>query len=319
MKDITLALGGGGIKGHAHIGVLRVLDREGYQVRAIAGTSAGGLWGVFYAAGFTPDEIEEQMAAADWANLYRRGSDEGPAMLGLSGVELVLREALGNCRFEDLRIPFAVTAVDINSGEEVILRHGNVVDAILATIAVPGVFPPAQYHGRMLIDGGVLDPVPVNLARALMPRLPVVAVALSPPLSDWEQPTPVRLLDSLPFLSTYIARLRIAKALNIFLRSVDIAGAMLTDLRLQIERPDVIIRPNVGNIGFLDEVDPRQVAKLGEEAAEAVLPALREAIGWRRWFARRVGGPKPAEIVIHEPEGIQEIKEENTDVDLDRE
>ena len=288
MKDVVLALGGGGVKGHAHLGVMRVLEREGYTIRAIAGTSAGGLWGCFYAAGYSPDEIQRRMIQVDWSSLYSRRPEDGPAMMGLAGVQDLLERTLGDTRFEELRIPFAVTAVDLHTAEPVILRSGRVVDALLATIAVPGVFPPAVLDGRVLVDGGVLDPVPVNLARMLAPKLPVVAVVLTPPLNEWVTPTPPRLLESLPFLSTYISRLRIARAFNIFLRSIDIAGAMLTDLRLEAEKPEVVIRPAVPQIGFLDDVNISDVAALGEIAAEEALESLRRAVGWRSWFSRQL-------------------------------
>lgn len=288
MKDIALALGGGGAKGHAHIGVMRVLEQEGFNIRAISGTSAGGLWGAFYAAGYSAQEIELRMHQVQRNNLYARKSNDDPAMLGLAGLEELLFETLGDRDFEDLRLPFAVTAVDIDTAEAIVLRRGRVRDAILATIAVPGIFPPKLFNGRVLIDGGVLDPVPVNLARRLAPGLPVAAVVLSPPIDEWVKPSPPRLLDSLPFLSNYFSRLRIARAFNVFLRSVDIGGAMLTELRLELDRPDVIIRPEVPHIGLLDDVDSREVAELGALAAELALPDLRRAVGWRSRLSRRV-------------------------------
>ncbi len=288
MNEIVLALGGGGVKGHAHIGVLRVLEREGFRIRAIAGTSAGGLWGSLYAAGLSPDEIEAHMLAADRSGLYQRRVGDGPAFLGLSGVHRMLSQTLGECTFEELRLPFGVTAVDLNSARPVNILEGGVVEAVMATIAVPGVFPPVSWNGYQLIDGGVVNPVPVALARRLAPGLPVVAVVLSPPLSEWERSLHPRLLGSLPFVSQYLGRLRIAQAMNIFLRSVDIGGAMLTDLRLQLEKPEVIVRPAVPQIGLLDAVDVSAVARLGEEAAEAALPEIRRALSWQARLGRRL-------------------------------
>lgn len=288
MMDIILALGGGGVKGHAHIGVLRVLEREGFRVRAIAGTSAGGLWGSLYAAGFTPDEIQERVSAIDTVRLYTRRPEDGPAMMGVHGIEQMLRSVYGGCTFEDLVMPFAVTTVDLDSAELVVIRSGALVEALLATIAVPGVFPPVQTGGRTLVDGGILNPVPVSIARMLIPDLPVVAVVLSPKMSGWASPNRPRLLNSLPFLSNYLGRLRLAQAYNIFMRSVDIAGAMLSELRLEIEHPEVVIRPDVPHIGLMDPVDVKEVVWLGEQAAEAALPALHRAVGWPSRFLRRI-------------------------------
>jgi NTE family protein len=288
VKEVSVALGGGGVKGHAHIGVLRVLDREGFEIQAVAGTSAGGLWGSFYAAGFSPDEIERRIHQTSMETFYRRKPEDNQSIMGLAGLEEVLEQEFGNLNIEDLPLPFAVTAVDIDTAQSIILNRGRLVDALLATIAVPGVFPPKILGHRVLIDGGVLDPVPVNLARSLAPELPVVAVVLSPPIDEWVQPTPPRLLNSLPFLSSYLSRMRMAKALNVFLRSVDIGGAMLTELRLQLDRPDVIIRPPVPHIGLMDDVDVSEVALLGELGAEKELENLNRAVGWRARVSRRL-------------------------------
>lgn len=300
VKEVSVALGGGGVKGLAHIGVLKVLDREGFEVLAVAGTSAGGLWGSFYAAGYSPDEIERRMRQISMETLYRRKPEDSQSMMGLAGLEEVLEGEFGNLNIEDLRLPFAVTAVDIDTAQLIILNRGRLVDALLATIAVPGVFPPKILGNRVLIDGGVLDPVPVNLARSLAPELPVVAVVLSPPIDEWVQPTPPRLLNSLPFLSSYLSRIRLAKALNVFLRSVDIGGAMLTELRLQLDRPEVIIRPPVPHIGLLDNVDVSEVALLGELGAEKELENLNRAVGWRARVSRKLM-PSPRPLAVRLP------------------
>ncbi len=296
VKEISVALGGGGAKGYAHIGVLKVLVREGFTIQAVAGTSAGGLWGSFFAAGYSPDEIERGMRQISIETLYRRKPDDSQSMMGLAGLEKVLERELGDLKIEDLSIPFAATAVDVDSAQQVILSKGRLVDAILATIAVPGVFPPKIMDHRVLIDGGVLDPVPVNLARSLAPELPVVAVVLSPPIDQWVQPSPPRLLNSLPFLTGYFSRMRLARALNVFLRSVDIGGAMLTELRLQLDRPEVIIRPPVPHIGLLDNVDASEVALLGEIGAVKELDALNRMVGWRARMSRKLMPSRPLAV-----------------------
>jgi NTE family protein len=196
-------------------------------------------------------------------------------MKGLTGVSDALTEVLGDRTFEELSIPFAVTAVDMETAELLALRKGPVLEAVLATVAVPGIFPVMKRNGRSLVDGSVLDPVPVALARILAPDLPVVAVTLSPPVDSWvRRPTP-RVLGSLPFLGKYLERSRWAQALNIFLGSLDISGALISDLRLQQDRPDAIVRPQVHQIGLLDPVDIRDVASLGEQAAEEALPQIQ--------------------------------------------
>jgi NTE family protein len=286
--DITLALGGGGVKGFAHVGVIRALERMGFQARGIAGTSAGGLIGAVYAAGINPDEIEERFSSFDQSKLYKRLPGDGPSLLGLGGLIKELNSVLGERTFKSLRIPFACTAVELESGQLVYIKDGNVKDAVLATIAVPGVFPPHAWNGRMMVDGGVLDPVPVGLARSLAPGLPVVAVVLSPTMREWgASRTPPRLLYSLPKFSQ-ISKLRPAQSLNIFLRSVDIAGCHLTELHLQMEKPEVIIRPDVAHIGLIDKVNISEVVQLGEAAATEALPQIRQAVRWRNKLSNRI-------------------------------
>lgn len=139
--DITVALGSGGARGNAHIGVLRRLEREGFRIRAIAGTSFGGVVAAMYAAGHTPDEIEDIFSMVDQSTLFGRSVSERPSLLGLTGVRTWLDAVLPNSRFEELRLPCALSAVDLNCGCEVVLDHGLVKEAILATIAIPGIFP----------------------------------------------------------------------------------------------------------------------------------------------------------------------------------
>jgi len=288
--DIAMALGGGGVRGFAHVGVLRRLEREGFRIRAVAGTSAGGIVAAAYAAGYTPDEIEAIFSKIDQTKLFARGAGEGPGLLGFSNAARVLEEFLGERTFADLKIPCAMAAVDINTATEVVLTEGRVVDAILATAAIPGVFPPKEMGDFRLVDGAVLDPVPVSLARLLAPRLPVAAVVLSmrtdqpgrPPASF---PLPVKVPERIVERLTHT---RVAQAFTIFMESIDVGSRMLTELRLEVDEPDVVIRPDVGGIGMLDRVDVHQIVRLGEEATDALMPDLLRMVSWASRLRRNV-------------------------------
>lgn len=289
--DVVLALGGGGAKGNAHIGVLRLLEQEGFRVKAIAGTSFGGVVACFYAAGYTPAQIEDLFSAVDQSRLYDRDRDEAPAFLGLGRVRRWLRQTLSERTFESTRIPCAVTAVDMGTSTEVVIKRGRLRDAILCTIAVPGVFPSYLEGELELVDGGLLNPVPVSVARSLAPSFPVIAISLSSPLGEPAQPLPIPFLEGIPHpIVEGLSRLRITRAMQVFVRSIEIGSRQIAELRFQIEKPDVIIRPDVRDVGALEKVDVREVAKRGEEAARACLPELRRAASWtmrvRRWAAR---------------------------------
>ena len=286
--DITLALGGGGARGYSHIGVLRRLEQEGYRVRAVAGTSAGGMVGVLYAAGYTPDELEAKLGKLDQARLFGRSSGEGPSILGLSGATRELEELLGHLTFEKMKLPCAVVAVDIKSAREVVLCEGSVVDAILATIAVPAIFPPRQIGKYQLVDGAALDPVPVSVARSLAPTLPTVAVVLTPLMGRERKLLSLQLPLRIPApIVERISHLRLTQALNIYLQAADAGARMLTELRLKLDDPDVIVRPDVGGIGLLDTVDIHKVIRLGEEALDTVLPDLKRATAWPNRLRRK--------------------------------
>lgn len=287
--DITIALGGGGARGNAHIGVLRRLEREGFRVQAVAGTSFGGLVSALYASGLSPEEIERRFLKIDQSKLYGRSTGSQPSFLSPTGVAELIQEWFGDKTFSDLKIPCSLTAVDLRSATEVFIDQGRIGEAVHATIALPGIFPPITWHEHQLIDGGVLDPVPVTAARRLNPSLPVIAVVLTPrfePTSDLTQ-LPIRVPLPTPIVER-ITRTRIAQAFNIFLQSVDIAGRKLTELRLQVDDPDVIVRPNVGEIGLLDKVDIRAVAQLGDEAVMEVMPQLKRAVSWPHRLRRKV-------------------------------
>jgi len=286
MPEITLALGGGGSKGFAHLGVLRVLEEQGYRVRAVTGTSAGAIIGALYAAGYNAEEVTAWVESVP-ERAFQRHPDDGPSLMGLAGVEAMLRQALEERTFADLPIPFGAVAVDIFKGRTVYLRRGLVVEAVLASSAVPGIFPPRERNGRLLVDGGVMDNVPVRLARLLAPHLPVVAVSLTPPPERLGDPTGVRMLAKVPILNQLAGRLRLGQAFNIFLRAIDIGGAWMTHIRLQLDQPEVLITPDVAQVGLLDQVDIRAVAAIGEVAAREALPQLEAATStWAAWRRR---------------------------------
>jgi len=288
--NITLALGGGGAKGNSHIGVIRRLEREGIRIEAVAGTSFGGVVAVFYALGYSPDEIENIFDALDQTQLYGHTPGGGSSLLGLGGIIRWLNQVIDEKTFDDLKIPCVLTAADLTSGREVILSKGSLVDAILATVAVPGIFPARRIGDWALVDGGTLDPVPVAPARALRPNLPVIAVVLTTPMGvpaqTWNLPIP----DYFPRqLVERITKLRYAQAFDIFSRSLDMVTRAVTEYRLEVDKPEIILRPQVTDIEILDRVDVRAVVKKGEEVVAAALPEIKNLFAWQNRLRRAIG------------------------------
>lgn len=303
MEEISLALGGGGIKGISHLGVIFRLMEAGYKIKAIAGTSAGGVAGAVIAAGAEKAEILEAVTKINVATFFSRQHGDGPSLLGLAGLVKLLQPFLKERTFDDLQIPFAVTAVDLISKQELILKRGSVMQAVLATSSIPGVFPPVRMGNTELVDGGVLDPVPVAVARWLAPKLPVVAVCLNPVPEQWsEMPeisVPINPRIPQPIMHR-IVNMRIGQAIRIYVDSMDITSRMITELRLQVEKPDVVIRPDVMKFGYLDRVDPNILIPIGEAAVESALPEIQHALSWQHRLSRQFQNPEPPSRVLED-------------------
>jgi NTE family protein len=276
-QKITLALGGGGMKGYAHIGVIRQLEKEGYEIAAVAGTSIGGVIGSLYCSGYSPDEIELFIKGINQRTLFNQDKGEQPAILGLAGLFKLLKSKIGDRDFSTLKIPFLCTSVDMKSGSEIILDSGLLIDAVQATSAMPGIFPAKVYDDLYLVDGGIFDPVPVAVARWMAPKIPVIAVCLSPEMENWDglphlqiprnTPIPPAVFDS-------VFQLRLGQALRVFIDSMDIMTNMLAELRLTIEKPDFILRPPIKEYAIFNDADPSELIKRGENAVKSNLESL---------------------------------------------
>ena len=166
---IGYALGGGAARGLSHIGVLKVLHDRGISPDIIAGTSIGALIGALYAGGLEPNEIEQLVLGLDWKKLLYLMDMTLPLNGLLQGKRVVslLKSILGDTTFTQLRCDFASVATDIVSGEQVVLREGSLIEAVRASISIPGIFTPVALKGRYLVDGGLVNTVPVSICREM--------------------------------------------------------------------------------------------------------------------------------------------------------
>jgi len=286
-------LGGGGARGLAHIGVLRAFEQQGVKVAAIAGTSMGGIIAAAHACGMSAETIQQKAAELEIREMLQLRAS-GPSLFGLERVEEWLSDLFGDRNIEDLEIPLALTAVDLQECREVVIRSGKVVDGVMATIALPGLFPPHGIGQHRLVDGATLDPVPVCPVREVHPG-PVVAVVLSPEQSRWRETRSPSLMGGLPVVS-FMARLRPLRALEIFQQSLEITLRMYTELHLQVDKPEVIIRPEVWDVGLFDSPSLEQISAVGATAAIEGMPGLRAQFAvhrrlerWLRWRTRQRG------------------------------
>jgi len=187
LEPVILALGGGAARGLAHIGVLQGLAEDGVEVAGVAGTSMGSIVGALAAQGFRPDEITDLFEAMDWPAV---GGILVRSVVG-SAFHDLLRETLGGGVIEALNLPFAAVCCDLDTGEPVVLREGSIADAVRASSAIPGILSPLRLGGRNLVDGAVVEPLPIAAAAALGPHRVLAVNVLKPPASRAITPRPL--------------------------------------------------------------------------------------------------------------------------------
>lgn len=273
---LGLALSGGGVRGLAHVGVLRVLEREGIIPYCVSGASMGAIVGALYAAGKHVYEIEEIAAeAVSLTQMFKLADLTYPwrGLLAGHNAAKYLEDRVGaDLRFEDCPIKLGVSAVDLIERTLVHITTGKVVPAVRGSLSLVGVFTPYAHNGRRLVDGGYLDNLPVGLARDLGADV-VVAVDVGaeyPYTSGDDNGNPV---DSrLPGITPPVVQ--------DLLQLNTMMVQELVRLRLEMARPDVILRPALPSaVGVLTGFDLiPEIYAAGEQAAEDALPRIRELL-----------------------------------------
>jgi NTE family protein len=255
---VGLALGGGAARGMAHIGVLKILEEHQIPIDCIAGTSAGSIIGGAYAAGMTPAELERLTRGMRWRHAGRLTFSK----LGLQSIAQLgnfLTEKLSVTRFADLRVPFAAVATDLQTGEAVVLREGDLSLAIRASCALPGIYVPVMdEQGRQLVDGGLVATVPIDAARALGADV-VIAVDVN--------------AEGAKFLGAP------KTMLGVLLQSAVIA--LHTATKYQLADADVVIRPRVGHIRWDELKRGAELIEAGAEAAREQIDEIKKIIAER--------------------------------------
>ena len=293
---VGLALGGGGARGLAHIGVLKVLKKENIPIDFITGTSIGAIIGAVYAltkdisaiekitekyskiSEFNIDLSFSEKERKDKPFFLKKMSDflKKGYMLNLEltkkyindgeGLRKIIEELVNNKTFEDTQIPFAVTAADLVKGEKIIIRRGKLFDALLASASIPGMFPPLMLDKKILVDGGIVDVVSIEAAQSLGANF-VIAVSVS---------------------QTIKKRDEFNNAVEILFRSDSITSSELR--KLQLSFADVVITPKVGRFHWSDFSKAEQCVREGEIAAQNNILELKKKLKkvkpnwWERLF-----------------------------------
>jgi len=293
---VGLALGGGGARGLAHIGVLKVLERENIPISLITGTSMGAIIGGAYAlkkdisaiekitkkyseiSEFNIDFSFSERERKNKPLFLKKMSDvlKKAYILNLElrkkyiddgeGVKKIVKDLVDEAAFTDTKIPFAAVAADLVKGEKVILNQGKLFDALLASASIPGMFPPVILDKKKLVDGGIVDVVPIQAAQSLGANF-IIAVSVN---------------------QTIKKRAEFNNAVEIFFRSDSITSAELR--KLQLSFADIVITPKVGRFHWSDFSKPEQCIREGEMAAQNAISELKQKLKrmepkwWRKLF-----------------------------------
>ena len=275
----VLALSGGAARGFAFVGVMKALEEMGFPIGGIVGCSAGALVGGLYAAGVSPEAMEEalaRMGPLDWASMFRptlpfQGITDGKPVLQL------LRDLVGgNPLIEDLAIPFRAVATDLHTGEVVVLDRGPLLEAIRASIAIPGLFTPLVHNGRVLVDGGLVEPIPIPAARRSF-RDPILAVNVLSPL-------PLRHVSPEKPPGQRAPSLHLVDILtrSFYMLQRRVVGAILEEFP-----PEVLLDlEEVRGYGTAQFDRGLEIAQVGYRATQRRREVLEEAR--RMWFLHRV-------------------------------
>jgi NTE family protein len=297
--SIALALGGGAARGFAHIGVVRTLAAHGIVPDVIVGTSIGAVVGGCFAA----DQLD---GFESWARGLTVRGILGYLDVSFSGSGLIrgdhlvtrLEEALHDTRIENLPTRFAAIATEFNTGHEVWLTRGRLVDALRASYALPGIFPPAHIGGRWLVDGALVNPVPVSAARALDARL-VIAVNLNADLfgrgtiianhgSEDGQTVAPEPIKTNGFMGLFGGERSLRRQVlgrrgrpgipTVMVEAFNVMQDRITRARLAGDPPDVLISPRLGGVGWFDFHRAAEAIQIGVEATEKAIEGITEAV-----------------------------------------
>lgn len=261
-KTIGLVLGCGGARGIAHIGVLKVLEKNKIKPDFLVGSSMGAIIAGAYALGKGADEIAE--VALSFNNRVKLGKMfdinlSVGSLIKSDKIVSFLNEFFGGATFDDLKIPLAIAATDLESGEEVIIKKGSIALAAQASSAVPGLFPPVKYEGKYLIDGGIVNPTPIDIAEK-MGADEIIAVDLI-------------MNKRMDFASD-------PKLINVLLQAYEIVRAQAVVRKLEkVTKDTIIIKPQIrGTLETLKFYDIGRFIKAGEDAAEKMIVEINKKL-----------------------------------------
>jgi len=267
-RKIGLALGSGAARGLAHIGALEVMEKEGIPIDMIAGTSAGALVGALYAQWKDASMIKKLVLDMSRKRLVSM-IDLALSKTGLVGGKKIKDELRliigGDLRFSDLKIPLACVATDIMTGDEVVIDQGSVLEGVRASISIPGIFTVVKLGGRYLVDGGLVNPVPVSVLKRMGAGF-IIAVNVIPDIRERTHPGGKKGGEAL----------KEPNIISVLMQSIYIGTYSL--VRSSMEGADVIIEPQVAHIGHFDFHRAQECILQGSLATRASIPEIKQKL-----------------------------------------
>lgn len=306
-KKIGLVLGGGAAKGLAHVGVLNVIEEIGIKPEFIAGTSMGAIVGALYASGMKAKEIEDVISRIDQKEVLRlfKISLNGAGFTEGKNISALLQSLLGDINIQDLNIPFACVATNIVNGNEIVFRKGDLNEALRASFSVPGLFTPQKIDQEVLVDGGLVNPVPVDVAREMgAEKVIAVNVLKTPELKHTEMNFPEKegtsTNSSAADIESFNKSLKnfitkefenfetVAKrfasifdlsdeinVIDIVSQTMLLAETNLAKYKLMISKPEILIEPDTTEIKHLHFNRVKDAVLIGEKEAWKVFAKHR--------------------------------------------
>lgn len=283
-RRVALALAGGGARGVAHIGAIEELERRGYEIAAVAGTSMGALVGGMYAAGHL-EEFKEWMCSLDRYKVFGLVDFTFSAEGLVKGSRVIdaMKELIPDMRIEQMRLPFTAVSADLLTGREVVIERGGLYDAIRASIAIPSVFRPVHRDGMVLTDGGIVNPMPVNRVRREAGDL-LVAVDVCAPFAVEGSgavggSVPAAGVNAIGAGRAALRKLPSLNYYKLITASTEIMMQHLTRLMCRLYRPDVLVELPADRFGLFEFYRSREIAEAGAAAARQALDRFEASSG----------------------------------------
>lgn len=258
---VGLVLGSGGARGIAHIGVLKVLEKNNIQIDYIAGVSAGALIGAYYALNTETDGIEKIALKTTKRELLTLIDPSNPKRALIKGnkIKNFIKNILNDRDFKDIKIPLTVVVTDLEKGREIHIKKGNLTEVVRASIGIPGIFCPYKLNDKWFVDGGLINATPVDVARDMGADF-VIAVDLT---------------------MSREARFKDPTIVETLIQSFDIIRTELTKMKIQSVRDLILIQPTIHNKDGIDSLrfyEAKRFIKAGEEAAEKAMPEIKKKL-----------------------------------------